>query len=254
MATRQARRQLQLTSFEMTLVAVSFVVTVTTVFFFGLFVGKKNASFHAPAEDRVARIPVDDFTKYKRPEPIEKPAKAAPVAAASASSGKPAAAPDKNSASSNTAEPVAAVAKVDTPADSKAQVAAAPVAAATPATKPAPVSIPAGTTAKEAQKDAKAKEAAAAKEKEKEKDDAEPARGHGYTVQILQTRKQVDADQLVQKLKAHGYAAYIKKVSDGDDAWYRVRVGSYSAFGEARAAADRCHQEMGLGQAFVSTE
>lgn len=46
----------------------------------------------------------------------------------------------------------------------------------------------------------------------------------------------------------------MKKIADGGGAWYRVRVGSYGAFSEARAMADRCHKELNLGQAFVSTE
>jgi cell division septation protein DedD len=73
-------------------------------------------------------------------------------------------------------------------------------------------------------------------------------------VQILATRKEGDADALVRKLKSRGFGAYIKKVSDGDGAWYRVRVGSYGAFSQARAMADKCRSDLGLGQAFVSTE
>src|SRR5205085_1348825 len=165
MATRQ-RRQLQLTGFEIAMIAVSFVFTVTAVFFLGLYVGKKNASYHASAEERVARIPVDDFTSYKRPAPIEKPEKpkAPPPEEADAAAAKEAA---------------------------KAKEAAAA-------------------------KEAKAKEKQKAKELAKEEEAASAPRG--YTVQILSTRKQGEADALVSKLKSHGYAAYIKKVSEGEGA------------------------------------
>jgi cell division septation protein DedD len=249
MATRQ-RRQLQFTGFELAMIAVSFVLTVTAVFFLGLYVGKKNASYHAPAEDRVARIPVDDFTRYKRPAPIEKPAKRPPAEdAAAAPSGQ--AAPEA-------AKPATEPANV--PATSTAAM--APVPAVAPPTPASPAAVTekapkdAAAEAAAAKEAAKAKEAAAAaaKEKEKAKEEAEADTGRGYTVQILSTRKQAEADALVKKLKSHGYAAYIKKVSEGEGAWFRVRVGSYGAFGEAKGMADKCRRDLGLGQAFVSTE
>ncbi len=244
MASRQSRRQLQFTGFEMTVIGVSFVFTVTCVFLLGLMVGKKNASYHAPREDRVARVPVDDFTRYKRPAAV--PAPGAANASNSSSAGEaPAAKPEA---------PVAAAAAA-------AAKPSAAVAAAPPTAEPAvtPASAKADTAAKDAAsaKEATAKELAAkeaaAKEKEKEKAE-EPATGRGYTVQILATRKQADADALVRKLKSRGYAAYIKKVSEGEGSWYRVRVGSYGGFSEARAMADKCRRDLGLGQAFVSTE
>ncbi len=252
MAVRQAKRQLQFSGFEMALIGVSFLVTVTTVFFLGLFVGKKNASYHAPSEDRVARIPVDDFTRYKRPEPIARAPKEPKPAAAEGEAVADAKVPPS---------PAAAAADPKAAAVPAATAAAAPVAeAAAKATPPAPAAAATGTVtadaaaakAKEAAaKEAAAKEAAAAKAKE-EKADAET--GHGYTVQILATRKTAEADALVKKLKSRGYAAYIKKMSDGEGAWYRVRVGSYGAFSEARSMADKCRRDLGLPQAFVSTE
>jgi cell division septation protein DedD len=254
MAVRQARRQLQFTGFEMGLIAVSFLVTVTTVFFLGLFVGKKNASYHAPTEDRVARIPVDDFTRYKRPEPIARAPKEP----------KPAAVEGEGVVASATAKTPAGAAPPATAADSKVPVAAAPAvagpvapAAAEPAAKVPAVPVPAATAdaaakAKEtAAKEAAAKEAAAAKAKAEK---AEEPTGRGYTVQLLSTRKSAEAEALVKKLNSRGYAANIKKMADGEGAWYRVRVGSYGAFSEARAMADKCRRDLGLGQAFVSTE
>lgn len=248
MATRQTRRQLQFTGFEMAMIGVSFVVTITVVFFLGLFVGKQNASHHAPTEDRVARIPVDDFTRYKRPEPIPRAPKEKPAAVAEAQAPAAAAAPAEAAKAAPAAPSVAAVPATILDAEPPAAQAA----------KPAPAAGK-DETARDKEKEAAdiAKEAAAkeaaAREKEKEKE-PDLSTGRGYTVQILNTRKQADADALVRKLKSHGYAAYIKKVSEGEGAWYRVRVGSYGAFSEARAMADRCRREMGLGQAFVSTE
>ncbi|MFN2376080.1 MAG: SPOR domain-containing protein [Candidatus Binatia bacterium] len=239
MAARQTRRQLQFSGFEMTLLAVSFVISVTGVFFLGLFVGKRNASHHAPVEDRVARIPVDDFTKYKRPAPLTPPPKEERAAAENAPAAKD--------------SPAAAPAVVET-AKAAPEVAAAAPAAKADSGKPADAEVTAKEAAAAKAKAEAAAKAAAAKAKEAEKEEAEPETGRGYTVQILATRKQADADALVRKLKSRGYAAYIKKVSDGAGAWYRVRVGSYGAFSEARVMADRCRRDLGLGQAFVSTE
>lgn len=206
----------------MTLIAVSFAVTVSCVFFLGLFVGKKNASLHGPREDRVARIPVGDYAKYAPP-----PAAAPRVAPAAAS--EPAEPPPASRA--------AATAAATGPATGDHSA-----AAARPGTPAEP--------AKDAAKSTPAKPEPEAKEEEPE----ERSTGRGYTVQVLATRRQGEADALVGKLKARGYNAYIKKVSEGAAAWYRVRVGSYGGFSDARAMADRCRRDLGLEQAFVSTE
>ena len=250
MAARQTRRQLQLSGFEMGMIAVSFVATVTSVFFLGLFVGKRNASWHAPVEDRVARIPVDYFTRYKRPAPLQKPVRepkpAEALASAAPSTPPPSAKP--LTVPAGPAGPAAA-----SPAPLEAPSKAAPPAAAT--RDAAAVQETAAKEAAKAKELAAAKEAAAKKAKEeKEKEQAEASTGKGYTVQILSTRKQAEAEALVQKLKSRGYGAYIKKISNGEDAWYRVRVGSYGAFSEAKGMADKCRRDLSLGQAFVSTE
>lgn len=254
MAARQTRRQLQFTGFEMTILGVSFVVTITAVFFLGLFVGKRNAYLHAPAEDRVARVPVDDFTKYKRPAPVPsakpaEPAVAAATPAEDAKAGDAKAGDAKAKApaqvASAAAAPAAAPAAVPAPAQPSTTNADAAAAAAAKAKEAA------AAKEAEAKKLAEAKKAAEAKKKEEEE---KAAKGGGYTVQLLATRKEADADALVRKLKARGYAAYIRKVNDGAGAWYRVRVGSYGTFSDARAMADKCRGDLGLAQAFVSTE
>jgi cell division septation protein DedD len=258
MAARQGRRQLQFTGFEMGMIAVSFVVTVTAVFFLGLFVGKKNASWHAPAEERIARVPVDDFTRYKRPAPIEKPVREAKAVDAAAS---PTGAAEAKAAIPGTAPEVAKQATPASPAPPAAESTPTAAPSAARPGSPAGAAQEAASPEVAAKEAAKARELAAAKEaaakkakEEKEREQAEASKGKGYTVQILATRKQADADALVQKLKSRGYAAYIKKVSDGAGAWYRVRVGSYGAFSEAKGMADKCRRDLSLGQAFVSTE
>jgi len=229
------------------MLAVSFVVTATCVFFLGFYVGKKNAALHAPQEDRVARIPVDDFSKYARP--------ATPAAA------EPAAAGDDKKAADDEADAKAMiVAKAEQP---KAE--AAPDAdkrrpkrgeADSPSADDAAddQDVAAAVTARAA-KNPQAAAEADAEDGEGEDAEEEPARGTpGYTVQVLATRKEADAEALIKKLKSRGYEAYVKRVSDGQTSWYRVRVGRYGGFGDARAMADRCRRELGLEQAFVSTE
>lgn len=279
MDTRRGRRQLQFTGAEMTALAISFVLTSTFVFLLGFYVGKKNAAEHVPRDERVARIPVDDFSKYARP--------AAGAAQTAPAEGDDATLPHKAAARAKTeaggadgaAEPKsdAAVASAPQAGESRAKVAQDGAASATaPARAGAADKAEAagGARASEeaakaaadsaaAQKAetraaaAKAAEAKAAEARAAEKTPDEEDRktsGGGYTVQVLATRKQADAEALVKKLSARGYGAYIKRVSDGHASWYRVRVGSYGGFGEARTMADHCRRDLGLEQAFVSTQ
>ncbi|MBI5504657.1 MAG: SPOR domain-containing protein [Deltaproteobacteria bacterium] len=259
METRRGRRQLQFTGVEMTLLAVSFLVTASCVFFLGFYVGKKNAAAHVPRDERVARIPVGDFSKYSRPAAAGPEGSSTETGSAGAdvpkggarakSDGKPpsgaaeakteAKEDDKTGdargvAPAGEAKPDAAAGAADAKADGKDAKAADAKAAAAKAA---------------ADKAAQAKAAEAAKPEEDRK-----AGAGGYTVQVLATRKQGDAEALVKKLASRGYGAYIKRVSDGQTSWYRVRVGRYGVFGEARTMADHCRRELGLEQAFVSTE
>jgi len=291
----------------MAMLAVSFLVTAACVFFLGFYVGKRNAAAHVGRDDRVARIPVDDFSKYSRPSPAvgargaqtaeaaqadqgdsargESPArqggahvkgggKAAAGAAAAKTDPKAAAggdgAADKPGQTSGSAAP----ALVGPPDNSKAEAAAAAkpplaasdakAAAAGPQANAATAvedsgdrkSDPKAAAAKNAEAKAAEAKAAEAKSAEsaKSQEDSGKAGAGGYTVQVLATRKQGDAEALVKKLASRGYGAYIKRVSDGQTSWYRVRVGRYVGFGEARTMADRCRRDLGLEQAFVSTE
>ncbi len=74
-----------------------------------------------------------------------------------------------------------------------------------------------------------------------------------YSVQVLATRRSADAERMVAGLKTKGYDAFVRKVEDAEGAWYRVRIGRFRDLTDARAMADRCRKEPGLGQAYVST-
>ncbi len=281
METRRGRRQLQFTGVEMTLLAVSFLVTASCVFFLGFYVGKKNAAAHVPRDERVARIPVDDFSKYSRPamaagteaSPTGKGGAAADAGALNGSGlgkagGKPSSGEAEAGADSKTGPggtDKAGEARGAQPAPGADAKTDAVASAADAKARDKPQAGPdAGPDAKAA--DAKAADAKAvakaaadkaaqakAAETAKLEEDRKAGAG-GYTVQVLATRKQGDAEALVKKLASRGYGAYIKRVSDGQTSWYRVRVGRYGVFGEARTMADRCRRELGLEQAFVSTE
>lgn len=75
---------------------------------------------------------------------------------------------------------------------------------------------------------------------------AEPASDvrDGYAVQVAAVKKRAEADQIVRRLKAKGYEAYVF-VPDGGDRLgvFRVRIGSYRNRRDAEAVARRLERE-----------
>ena len=56
-----------------------------------------------------------------------------------------------------------------------------------------------------------------------------------------------DAQQFSQNMISKGYDAYIQKAAfDGNEDWYRVRVGSYDTYNSAKLAADVLSREIGM--------
>ena len=76
--------------------------------------------------------------------------------------------------------------------------------------------------------------------------------GLAYTVQVLATRDREEAESLTEDLKAQGLGAFVAPVEDAGGRWYRVRIGRYGDAKSARAMAERCRQDIGLSQAYVS--
>ncbi len=305
MGTRRDRRQFQLTGVQISLLAACYLFCSALVFFLGFYVGNKNAAAHVPHDERVARIPVDDFSKYSRlagaaatqASPGDKADLPAVGGAAKAGAHVKAdakgpargaeAVTDLKSAAGReggsdmkgetrgpaTAEAAGLAPSADDNADASVDgqpwgpfaddnAVVQPVVASDaksrrkdkePSDDTRDEKAVSKETAAAAAADTKAADAKAAKNAKLEEEKKKAA--GGYTVQVLATRKQADAEALVKKLAARGYGgAYIKRVSDGQTSWYRVRVGRYGAFGEASTTADRCRRELGLEQAFVSTE
>ena len=56
-----------------------------------------------------------------------------------------------------------------------------------------------------------------------------------FTIQVVALKTQAAADQLVQRLKAKKYRAYLE--SGGDTGLYRVRVGRFASRGDAEKVA-----------------
>ena len=68
-----------------------------------------------------------------------------------------------------------------------------------------------------------------------------------YTIQITSKRFLKDAQQFSQNMISKGYDAYIQKAAfDGNEVWYRVRVGSYDTYNSAKLAADVLSREIGM--------
>ena len=68
-----------------------------------------------------------------------------------------------------------------------------------------------------------------------------------YTIQITSKRFLKDAQQFSQNMISKGYDAYIQKAAfDGNEDWYRVRVGSYDTYSSAKLAADVLSREIGM--------
>ena len=68
-----------------------------------------------------------------------------------------------------------------------------------------------------------------------------------YTIQITSKRFLKDAQQFSQNMISKGYDAYIQKAAfDGNEDWFRVRVGSYDTYNSAKLAADVLSREIGM--------
>ncbi|MCP4350499.1 MAG: SPOR domain-containing protein [Desulfobacterales bacterium] len=64
------------------------------------------------------------------------------------------------------------------------------------------------------------------------------------TIQVASFRNPQDADRMVKRLTARGYAAY-KSTGDvpGDGTWHRVRIGSFNKRIEARSTMDKLKKD-----------
>ncbi len=130
-----------------------------------------------------------------------------------------------------------------TPAEAARKAAAAP-----PATPPAPASGGTSTAAAPVQAPSGAAAAKPAPAPPATKPVAElpvPAepRGDGFAIQVAALRGRAEADGVVARLKAKGYAAYLLPSQSGQPVGFRVRVGKFKTRPEAEQVAARLERE-----------
>jgi DedD protein len=73
---------------------------------------------------------------------------------------------------------------------------------------------------------------------------ASAAPGKPLTVQISAVKSEEEARRLLEKLRQHGYAAYIEPIAIPDKGtWYRVRMGEFPSKEFARSTVDRLQKD-----------
>ena len=70
----------------------------------------------------------------------------------------------------------------------------------------------------------------------------EPA-GSGFSIQVAALREREEADAIVKRLAAKGYAAYVVNPAKGAPNMFRVRVGKFKDRSEADTVAARLQKE-----------
>ena len=85
---------------------------------------------------------------------------------------------------------------------------------------------------------------------------APPASGQRgiWSVQVTATREARTADDLVRRLRAKGYEAYIVRAPRQGGMFYRVRVGHYPSMESAGQMVSRLRREPGVPEAFVASD
>jgi len=74
----------------------------------------------------------------------------------------------------------------------------------------------------------------------------------GWTVQVNATTNADEARELVSKLRARSYDAYLVPAPMQGQMWYRVRVGRVTSREKAKELEDRLKSSEGLSAAFVT--
>jgi D-alanyl-D-alanine carboxypeptidase (penicillin-binding protein 5/6) len=80
------------------------------------------------------------------------------------------------------------------------------------------------------------------------------ANGAAYTVQVGAFRQRKLAELLRQKLRKHGYSAYVTTSGGRAGRWYRVRIGEFETSTEARRLIGRLKSQMGLAGSVASAD
>jgi cell division septation protein DedD len=78
--------------------------------------------------------------------------------------------------------------------------------------------------------------------------------GGEWSVQVTATREPRTADDLVKRLRARGYEAYIVRTRRDGAMFYRVRVGHFPSMEHATQMVSRLRREPGVPEAFVASD
>jgi len=73
-------------------------------------------------------------------------------------------------------------------------------------------------------------------------------------VQVTATRDPRTADDVLKRLRARGYDAYIVRVRREGATFYRVRVGHFPSMEYASQLVSRLRREPGVPEAFVASD
>ena len=78
--------------------------------------------------------------------------------------------------------------------------------------------------------------------------------GGAWSVQVTATREPRTADDLLKRLRARGYDAYIVRARRQGTIFYRVRVGHFPSMEYASQLVSRLRREQGVPEAFVASD
>ncbi|MFQ5478503.1 MAG: SPOR domain-containing protein [Candidatus Binatia bacterium] len=230
---RRSSGNFQFTGFELTLLGIGFTLASVLVFFLGFYVGRMVSAEHAPADAMVARVPVSSsphgavrsLTPRAGPEALE-PSKPRSEKGDAVDGGSRA--PSTGAAT--------AVSQGESPADRQRQKSeSSPSTASDPSGTHLPDGVDVGSPLGEA-------DLPGAVDEERVAVDSTGT----YTVQVLATRDREEAFEMAGRLRDREFDAFVKPNSDGRGTWYRVRVGRFRTYAEARSMQERCNRSLGL--------
>jgi hypothetical protein len=201
---------------------VAWSVTCGMVYVLGFYVGKGTQERHFDVDERIVRLPVTS----KPPPEGQRPRAGEELTfydtLRAGGRGEP--------ARPRPPAPAPAPAVPPAPPSDAAPARPEPTAGAAPAPAPRPAVPP----APQAQ--------------------APAPRGGAWTVQANPTRDRVEAQALLEQLRARGYqAALVRVVRDGDT-WYRVSIGRFSSPVQATEVMQRLREREGVSHVFVASE
>jgi cell division septation protein DedD len=248
-----SRHRFELTRLEIAGLVVSSAASLFIVFLLGVYAGRSLGVRDLADEERVVRLPIapaaeeapardDDLTFDDMLSSGDRLGARSPAASGGGHAPTDARAP----------------VEVQTPAREHPAVPAAPALAARPPDEGG-VRLQGDSTARAAAESgpgARPAEArvAAAPAPAAEAASASPFKRGEWSVQVTATREAQTADDMVRRLRAKGYDAYIVKIRRQGSTFYRVRVGHFSSVEHAGQMVSRLRREPGVPEAFVASD